>query len=125
MIIDNLDALLDATSEALSVSVDAITGSSRQKMPSLARQIVMALWSEGHSLQEAADVVNRKSHTLVYYARLRMFEGEQNQNRLQKVLEIYEKKARTEQKEAQFLVTLAGVESPFNPLTETTNNKNK
>ena len=130
MIIDDLDTLLDAASEALGVRREDILGDTRLQMPSLARQIVMALWSEGHSLQESAAAVGRTSHSLAVYARRRIFDGLHSKNKLRQrvkgVLELYrEKKARPSQLVLlPFLAILTGFPSTLNPRTETTNTNN-
>ena len=125
MVIDDIETLIDSTAEALGIHRSLITGPSRHSTPSFGRQIVMALWSEDHSLQEAAEVVNRTSHSLAIYARQRIFSKIQGNSsvrqRLESVISIYrQKKARPSQYlSIQFFAELHGILSPLNPQTET------
>lgn len=130
MVVDDLQTLLDSTAEALGVDRATITSASRLATPSLARQIVMALWSEGHSLQESAEAVNRTSHSLANYARQRIFDGMHGQagvrQKVKATLEIYrQKKARPSQYLGiNFFAELHGILSPLNPQTITDNTEN-
>lgn len=127
MVIDDIETLLESAAEAVGVHKDEILGTSRKTAPSFARQIVMALWSEGHSLEASARVVNRSTHSLVIYARQRIFSRMQSNNatreRVRSVVEIYrQKKARPSQYvHLNFFAELSGFLSPLNPHTETGN----
>lgn len=130
MVIDDLETLIDSAALAVGVSRESIMSNARHAGPSLARQIVMAIWSEDHSLQASAEVVNRTSHSLANYARQRIFDGMHGQTgvreRVKATLEIYrQKKARPSQYVGiKFFAELIGIESPMNPQTTTDNTEN-
>ena len=127
MVIDDIETLLDSAAEVCGVHRSLILSSSRHTAPSFARQIVMALWSEEHSLESAARMVNRTSHSLVIYARQRIFSRMQSNSatreRVQAVVENYrQKKTRPSQYiHLNFFAELTGFLSPLNPHTETRN----
>lgn len=71
MLIDNAPALLSAAAEVMGVSVDDIMGHRKTFSVALARQIVMTLWAENHSMQSACEIVGRTHHTSAVYARIK------------------------------------------------------
>jgi len=93
MLIDNIDALLQATSEVMNVTKEGILGSRKTFAESFARQIVMALWAESHSLQATCDIVGRTHHTAAFYARRKIHERllycHSTQERIKKVIQKY------------------------------------
>ena len=74
MIIDNKTALLESAAEVMGITPEAITGKRKTFAEALARQIVMTLWAEGHSLQESCEIIGRKHHTAAFYARRKIHE---------------------------------------------------
>jgi len=70
--IANFDQLLAETAQAFDVKVEDILGPTRHKEMALARQVVMALWSDHHSFQDATNRVNRVCHNTAMYARERV-----------------------------------------------------
>lgn len=93
MLIDNAPALIRAAADVMGVTPEAVIGTRKTFAESLARQIVMTLWSESHSLQASAEIVNRHHHTSAFYARRkiheRIFYCETTRERLEKVLQKY------------------------------------
>jgi chromosomal replication initiation ATPase DnaA len=93
MLIDDDKALIQATSEVMGVTPEAITGRRKRYAESLARQIVMALWSDSHSLQHSCEIVGRTHHTAAYYARRAIHERlqycESTKERVRKILQKY------------------------------------
>jgi chromosomal replication initiation ATPase DnaA len=93
MLIDNAPALIQAVSEVMQVTPDDIMGRKKQAAESLARQIVMALWSEAHSLQASCEIVGRRHHTATFYARRNIHSKlqycESTKERVRKVLKKY------------------------------------
>ena len=61
--------LVDQTALMFDVHPDEILGPSRKKEPSRARHVVMALWADHHSYQDAANRCGRKCHSTVIHAR--------------------------------------------------------
>jgi len=70
--IANFDKLLHETALAFDVTTEGILGPTRHKTMALARQVVMALWSDHHSFQDATNRVNRTCHNTAMYARERI-----------------------------------------------------
>ena len=70
--IANFEQLLAETARAFDVKVEDILGPTRHKTMALARQVVMALWSDHHSFQDATNRVNRTCHNTAMYARERV-----------------------------------------------------
>jgi chromosomal replication initiation ATPase DnaA len=93
MLIDNAPALLRAAADVMVIPVEAITGKRKTQAEALARQIVMTLWAESHSLQSACEIVGRHHHTTAVYARQKIHERlgycEATRQRLAKVLKKY------------------------------------
>lgn len=93
MLIDDEKALIQAVSEVMQVSPERILGRRKTYAEALARQIVMCLWSESHSLQHSCEIVNRTHHTAAYYARRAIHERlqhcEATRQRVKKVLQKY------------------------------------
>lgn len=130
LIIDDFDVLLESTAQVLGIEKHLILGPSRHALPSHGRQIVMALWSEHHSLIDSARVVGRISHGVAMYARQRIFsrsyggDGSVRQQ-VADVINLYrQKKARPSQYlNINFFAELHGILSPLNPQTETISNQ--
>jgi chromosomal replication initiation ATPase DnaA len=93
MLIDNARALIRAAAEVMAVTPESVTGTRKTFAESLARQIVMTLWAEAHSLQASAEIVNRCHHTAAFYARRKIHERigycKKTTERLGKVLQKY------------------------------------
>jgi len=93
MLIDNKQALLQATAEVMGTTPEAIIGNRKTFAEALARQIVMTLWAEGHSLQASCEIVGRTHHTAAFYARRKIHERLQYCNatraRLELILQKY------------------------------------
>ena len=93
MLIDNKLALLEATSEVMGTTPEAIIGNRKTFAEALARQIVMTLWAEGHSLQASCEIVGRTHHTAAFYARRKIHERLQycatTRARLELILQKY------------------------------------
>ena len=70
--IANFDKLLTETARAFDVTEDGILGPTRHKTMALARQVVMALWSDHHAFQDATNRCNRTCHNTAMYARERV-----------------------------------------------------
>jgi chromosomal replication initiation ATPase DnaA len=69
MFINDSAALLSAAADIMQTTPEAIKGARKTFTESLARQIVMTLWAESHTLQEACGIVGRTHHTSAVYAR--------------------------------------------------------
>ncbi len=93
MLIDNKIALMQSVADVLGVTPEAIAGKRKRFSEALARQIVMTLWSEAHSLQDSAEIVNRTHHTAAFYARKKTYERlhycEKSKERMHKILQRY------------------------------------
>jgi chromosomal replication initiation ATPase DnaA len=93
MLIDNAPALLRAAADVMVVPVESITGKRKTFAEALARQIVMTLWAESHSLQSACEVVGRTHHTSAVYARAKILSQiqycEHTRERVRKVMQKY------------------------------------
>ena len=93
MLIDNKIALIQSVSDVFGVKPEAITGKRKRLAEALARQIVMTLWSEAHSLQDSAEIVNRTHHTAAFYARKKTYEKlhycEKSKEQMRKILQRY------------------------------------
>ena len=74
VLIDDKLALLQATAEVMGTTPEAIIGKRKTFAEALARQIVMTLWAEAHSLQESCEIIGRKHHTAAFYARRKIHE---------------------------------------------------
>jgi hypothetical protein len=68
-VITDFYKLVDQTALMFDVHPDEILGPSRKKEPSRARHVVMALWADHHSYQDAANRCGRKCHSTVIHAR--------------------------------------------------------
>ena len=93
MLIDNKSALIQSVADVIGVKPEAITGKRKRYSEALARQLVMTLWSEAHSLQDSAEIVNRSHHTAAFYARKKTYEKlhycEKSKEQMRKVLQRY------------------------------------
>lgn len=93
MLIDNAPALLSAAAEVMNITPDGITGKRKTFAEALARQIVMTLWAESHSLQSACEIVGRIHHTSAVYARGKILSKlqycENTRERVRKVMQKY------------------------------------
>jgi chromosomal replication initiation ATPase DnaA len=93
MLIDNPTALIHAAADVMGVLPDDVTGKRKTFAESLARQIVMTLWAENHSLQSSCEIVGREHHTSAFYARRKIHERlgycEATRERLAKVMQKY------------------------------------
>jgi len=93
MLIDNAPALIGAAADVMGITPEAIIGKRKTHAEALARQIVMTLWSESHSLQASCEIVGRHHHTSAVYARRKIHERlgycEATRQRLAKVLKKY------------------------------------
>jgi len=67
--ITDFDLLLAETARTFDVSTEEILGPSRHQTISLARHVVMALWSDHHSFPESAARCRRVCHNSAMYAR--------------------------------------------------------
>ena len=70
--ITDFDKLLTETARVFDVTPEAILAKGRKKTIALARQVVMALWSDHHAYQDATNRVNRTCHNTAMYARERV-----------------------------------------------------
>ena len=70
--ITNFEKLLHETARAFDVTAEDILGPTRHKTMALARQVIMALWSDHHTYQDATNRVNRTCHNTAMYARERV-----------------------------------------------------
>lgn len=93
MLIDNAPALIHAAAEVMGITPEAITGKRKTFAEALARQIVMTLWAESHSLQSACEIVGRIHHTSAVYARAKILSQlqycENTRDRVRKVMQKY------------------------------------
>ena len=93
MLIDCKKTLLQSAADVLGVTPEDILGKRKRFTEALARQIVMTLWSESHSLQDSAEIVNRTHHTAAFYARKKTYERlhycEKSKERMHKILQRY------------------------------------
>jgi len=93
MLIDNKSALIQSVADVIGVKPEAITGKRKRLSEALARQLVMTLWSEAHSLQDSAEIVNRSHHTAAFYARKKTYEKlhycENLKEQMRKILQRY------------------------------------
>jgi len=93
-LIDNAPALIRAAAEVMGVDPEDITSKRRTFAISLARKIVMTLWAEAHSLQDAARIVGKSNHTSSHYARRTIHEKllhcHKTRERVRKILQKYE-----------------------------------
>jgi chromosomal replication initiation ATPase DnaA len=93
MLVDDEKALITAAAIVMGVTPEAITGRRKRYAESLARQIVMAIWSDSHSLQHSCEIVGRTHHTAAYYARRAIHERlqycEATKERVRKILQKY------------------------------------
>lgn len=93
VLIDDKLALLQATAEVMGTTPEAITGKRKTFAEALARQIVMTLWAEAHSLQASCEAVGRTHHTAAFYARRKIHERlqycEPTRERLKMILQKY------------------------------------
>jgi chromosomal replication initiation ATPase DnaA len=93
MLVDNAQALIRAAAEVLKVDAEDIVGKRRKQAEVLARQMVMAIWSDSHSLQDSSEVVGRTNHTVAHYARRVIYDKlqycEATKERMRKILKRY------------------------------------
>jgi chromosomal replication initiation ATPase DnaA len=93
MLIDNAPALLRAAADVMVIPVESITGKRKTFAEALARQIVMTLWAESHSLQSACEIVGRIHHTSAVYARSKILSQlqycENTRERVRKIMRKY------------------------------------
>ena len=93
MLIDNAPALIHAAAEVMNITPGDITGKRKTFAEALARQIVMTLWAESHSLQSACEIVGRIHHTSAVYARAKILSQlqycENTRERVRKVMQKY------------------------------------
>ena len=93
MLIDNKIALLEATAQVMGTTPEAIVGKRKTFSEALARQIVMTLWAEGHSLQASCEIAGRTHHTAAFYARRKIHERlqycEPTRERMKTILQKY------------------------------------
>lgn len=92
-LIDNAPALIQAAAHVMQVQPDDITSRRSTSAVSLARKIVMTLWSESHSLQDSCRIVGKANHTSAHYARRTIHEKllhcSKTRERVRKVLQKY------------------------------------
>ena len=93
MVIDEAPILIQAVCEVLGVTPEALSGRSKVSELAFARQVVMALWCESHSLQSSCELVGRHHHTSSVYARRTIHEKLQRcpvtRERVAKILKRY------------------------------------
>ena len=93
MLIDNPTVLIRAAADVMGIPVESITGKRKTFAEALARQIVMTLWAESHSLQASCEIVGRIHHTSAVYARQkihsRLQHCENTRERVRKILQKY------------------------------------
>ena len=70
--ITDFNLLLKETADAFGVTAEAILAPGRKAHIALARQVVMALWSDHHPFQDCVDRVNRGCHNTAMHARDRI-----------------------------------------------------
>ena len=71
-VIADFDLLLAETSKVFRVSTADILGPKRTRAASLARHVVMAIWTDYHSFQDASNRCNRGCHSTSMWARQRV-----------------------------------------------------
>jgi len=93
MVIDDSSALIQAAAEVMGTTPEEITGREKTAAVAFARQVVMALWCESHSLQKSCELVGRHHHTSSVYARRTIHEKLQycpaTRERMMKILARY------------------------------------
>jgi len=93
MLIDDATALISAAADVMGVTPEAIAGKRKTFAEALARQIVMTLWAESHSLQSSCEIVGRTHHTSAFYARQKIHSQlqycENTRERVKKILKKY------------------------------------
>jgi chromosomal replication initiation ATPase DnaA len=103
MLIDNAPALLRAAADVMGITVDAITGKRKTFAVALARQIVMTLWAESHSLQSSCEIVGRIHHTSAVYSRKKIFSQlqycETTRVRVRKIMQKYSENVLADERE--------------------------
>lgn len=70
--ITDFQKLLAETARIFDVTPEIILANGRKAEIALARQVVMTIWSDHHSFQDAANRVNRTSHQTAMHARERI-----------------------------------------------------
>ena len=79
--------------DVMNITPEAITGKRKTFAEALARQIVMTLWAESHSLQSACEIVGRIHHTSAVYARAKILSQlqycENTRERVRKIMQKY------------------------------------
>lgn len=92
-LIDNAPALIHAAADVMKIDPEDITSKRRTFAVSLARKIVMTLWAESHSLQDASRIVGKANHTNAHYARRTIHEKllhcHKTRERVRKILQKY------------------------------------
>jgi hypothetical protein len=92
-LIDNADALIRAAAYVMQIEPEDITSKRRTFAVSLARKIVMTLWAESHSLQDASRIIGKTNHTNAHYARRTIHEKllhcHKTRERVRKILQKY------------------------------------
>lgn len=92
-LIDNAQALIHAAADVMQIDPEDITSKRRTFAVSLARKIVMTLWAESHSLQDASRIVGKANHTNAHYARRTIHEKllhcHKTRERVRKILQKY------------------------------------
>lgn len=92
-LIDDAPALIRAAAHVMQINPDEIIGRRSTHAVSLARKIVMTLWSESHSLQDSCRIVGKANHTSAHYARRMIHEKllhcSKTRERVRKVLQKY------------------------------------
>lgn len=105
MPIDNSKALIESAAYVMGVNPEEILGPTKTFAITLARQIVMTLWSESHSLQSASEIGGRKHHTAAVYARKNINARLQycagTRERVEKILRKYSEIVNKEQQTKQ------------------------
>jgi chromosomal replication initiation ATPase DnaA len=80
-LIDNSQALIHAAADVMQIDPEDITSKRRTFAVSLARKIVMTLWAESHSLQDASRIVGKIHEKLLHCHKTR--------ERVRKILQKY------------------------------------
>jgi chromosomal replication initiation ATPase DnaA len=70
--IADFNLLLEETAKTFKVTPEEILGPKRTRIVSLARHVVMTLWSDYHPFQDASDRCNRNCHSTAMWARQRV-----------------------------------------------------
>lgn len=93
MLVDNAPALIQAAAEVLGIEPDDITSHRRIKAEVMGRQMVMAIWSDNHSLQASSEIIGRTNHTVAHHARRVIYDKlqycEATKERMRKILKRY------------------------------------